>query len=55
MQVIIRIAFLVAVSLCICYSLQAQRQNNIWYFGNGAGLDFNSGKPIPLKEDKLFT
>jgi hypothetical protein len=55
MQVIIRIAFLVAVSLCICYSLQAQRQNNIWYFGNGAGLDFNSGKPIPLKEGKLFT
>lgn len=55
MQVIIRIAFLVAVSLCFCYSLQAQRQNNIWYFGNGAGLDFNSGKPITLKDGKLFT
>ena len=43
------------ISICFCYSSQAQRQNNIWYFGNGAGLDFNSGKPIALKKGKLFT
>ena len=43
------------ISICFCYSLQAQRQNNMWYFGNGAGLDFNSGKPIALKKGKLFT
>ncbi|MES2286900.1 MAG: T9SS type A sorting domain-containing protein [Bacteroidota bacterium] len=26
----------------------AQTQGNIWYFGEGAGLDFNSGTPISI-------
>jgi hypothetical protein len=26
----------------------AQKQGNIWYFGNNAGLDFNSSTPTPL-------
>ena len=26
----------------------SQKQGNIWYFGNHAGLDFNSGVPIPI-------
>ena len=26
----------------------AQREANIWYFGANAGLDFNSGAPVPL-------
>jgi hypothetical protein len=26
----------------------AQKQANIWYFGNRAGLDFNSGVPVAL-------
>ena len=28
--------------------LFAQKEVNIWYFGNGAGLDFNSGAPVAL-------
>ncbi len=32
-------------SLFFCYG---QRQDNIWYFGDSAGLNFNSGIPIPL-------
>jgi hypothetical protein len=31
----------------------AQKQNNIWYFGNGAGLDFNSGSPVVLTNSQM--
>jgi gliding motility-associated-like protein len=26
----------------------AQGENNIWYFGTGAGIDFNGGTPVPV-------
>ena len=28
------------------YSAIAQKEGNIWCFGNGAGIDFNSGSPV---------
>lgn len=28
--------------------MSAQKQGNVWYFGNHAGISFNSGSPIPL-------
>lgn len=34
------------------FFLSAQR---VWYFGNGAGLDFASGSPEPVFGSKLFT
>src|SRR5689334_20241397 len=34
---------------------QAQKENNVWYFGNGAGIDFNSGSPVGLNNGALFT
>jgi gliding motility-associated-like protein len=42
--------------LCF-YSLTslAQGEANIWYFGDHAGLDFNSGNPIPLTDGQLVT
>ncbi len=33
----------------------SQGQANIWYFGNNAGLDFNSGSPIALTDGQLIT
>src|ERR1035437_6420066 len=33
----------------------AQKQNNIWYFGNGEGLDFNSDIPTALTDGQLST
>lgn len=33
----------------------AQKEAAIWYFGYGAGLDFNSGSPVTLTNGKLFT
>jgi hypothetical protein len=41
---------LVAVSTAL-----AQRQHNIWYFGDGAGLDFNSGSPVVLTDGRMTT
>lgn len=34
---------------------QAQGEANIWYFGENAGLDFNSGTPIALTNGQLVT
>ncbi|WP_299363404.1 T9SS type B sorting domain-containing protein [Winogradskyella sp.] len=36
----------------ICFS---QNETNIWYFGQNAGLDFNSGSPEPLLNGLLDT
>jgi gliding motility-associated-like protein len=33
----------------------AQGEANIWYFGDNAGLDFNSGSPVPLLDGELVT
>jgi Secretion system C-terminal sorting domain len=32
----------------------AQKQGNIWYFGTNAGLDFNSGSPVPLTNGQTY-
>lgn len=33
----------------------SQKQANIWYFGNRAGLDFSSGSPVALTDSKMET
>lgn len=33
----------------------AQKEANFWFFGNKAGLDFSSGKPIALSNSELTT
>src|SRR4051812_29467993 len=33
----------------------AQKENNIWYFGTNAGLDFNSGVPVALTNSAMVT
>jgi hypothetical protein len=46
--------FLIFLVLFFLFNLIfAQRQNNIWYFGNQAGLDFNSGTPIELTNNAM--
>lgn len=32
----------------------AQNQANRWYFGNGAGIDFNSGQPVALTNGQTY-
>ena len=35
--------------------LFSQKEANIWYFGRNAGLDFNSGNPVPLMGSQMNT
>jgi gliding motility-associated-like protein len=44
----------------LCFGLYApgavaQYEGNIWYFGHGAGIDFNSGYAVSLDDGELFT
>lgn len=42
--------------LILYYSFSvAQREANIWYFGKNAGLDFNTGVPVPLTDGQMST
>ena len=41
--------------LCLQQLLFAQKEGNIWYFGKNAGIDFNSGVPVALKDGALST
>jgi len=33
----------------------AQGEANVWYFGENAGIDFNSGVPVALTDGQLDT
>lgn len=48
-----RIFFYVCI-LC-SFLVTAQKEANIWYFGEYAGLDFNSGSPVALTDGQLNT
>ena len=41
-------------STCDCAPCSNKR-SNIWYFGRNAGLDFNSGSPVPIHNGQLNT
>jgi len=48
MKKVYNIFILIAISFCNYSNAFAQNERNIWCFGNGAGLDFNSGAPVPF-------
>lgn len=42
--------------LLLCFfhfCMFSQNEANIWYFGDKAGLDFNSGSPVPLLDGQI--
>lgn len=44
--------------LTIVFSLTTvygQKQGNIWYFGDHAGLDFNNGSPVALIDGQTYS
>ncbi len=45
------LTFIILLPL-FCFS---QKQGNIWYFGDHAGLDFNSGSPIALTNGQTYS
>ncbi len=50
-----RKALLFIIVLLFSIGSNAQGESNIWYFGNFAGLDFNSGNPVVLKDGQMNT
>ncbi len=45
----------VILLLIICKAAIAQKQTNIWYFGNRAGIDFGPGNPVALNDGIMTT
>ncbi|MFH2096139.1 MAG: PKD domain-containing protein, partial [Bacteroidota bacterium] len=43
----------IAIYLLLTISIYGQKEGNIWYFGNKAGLDFNSGSPVALTNGQM--
>ncbi|MBE9491593.1 MAG: hypothetical protein IMY70_01800, partial [Bacteroidetes bacterium] len=50
-------SFILICCVIVCVNSQSQEYNraNIWYFGRGAGLDFNSGQPVALYDGMLYS
>jgi PKD repeat protein len=46
-------SLLLLIGLLIFINCSGQKQDNIWYFGTHAGLDFNSGTPVKLESGML--
>jgi len=44
----IRTIYMILILSARSVQMQAQGEGNIWIFGNHAGLDFNSGVPVPV-------
>ncbi len=46
----------IALLLCIFTgSIYAQKEGNVWHFGMGAALDFNSGAPVITTPSSMFS
>lgn len=42
------------LNILVCGNLLGQKQTNIWYFGNGAGINFNNVPPIVLTNGAMY-
>ena len=52
-QLKIPLLLFLLLTIVIHSNAQASKRSNIWYFGEWAGLDFNSGSPVPLMDGKV--
>src|SRR6476659_883346 len=50
-----KFSFLVCLLSIISLCSIAQNEANKWLFGNGGGLDFNSGSPLPFPGGQTAT
>jgi PKD repeat protein len=46
-------AGIVIAMFCAVPALRAQKEANIWYFGRGAGIDFNGGVPTAVADGAI--
>ncbi len=45
----------IAITMCSAFNAEAQKEYNVWYFGDSAGLNFNFDPPKPLSNLHLYT
>ncbi|OFY67509.1 MAG: hypothetical protein A3H98_13855 [Bacteroidetes bacterium RIFCSPLOWO2_02_FULL_36_8] len=50
-----RNTILLLLFITLCNDSFSQKERNIWYFGDFAGLDFNSGIPVALTNSNMST
>lgn len=50
-----KIKFYLLILLFIPTISIAQKEAAVWYFGEKAGLDFNSGSPVSITDGKIVT
>ncbi|MFT4684174.1 MAG: gliding motility-associated-like protein [Flavobacteriales bacterium] len=43
------------VFILFCSQIHAQKQTAFWYFGELAGIDFNSGSPVAITDGQMVT
>ncbi len=53
-SVLYKVLFLGCLMAFFSSEIRAQREGNIWYFGDYAGLDFNSGQPQALTNSSMY-
>ena len=46
---------MIGFTFLVSVTVFAQKESSIWYFGHGAGIDFNSGSPLALTNGQLNT
>lgn len=49
-----KLPIIISAFLLLPNDSHSQKQGNIWYFGEGAGLDFNGGPPVPIVGGNIF-
>lgn len=47
--------FFLTIGILVSQAISAQKEANKWLFGNGGGLDFNSGSPLPFPGGQTAT
>ena len=51
---IVRVLLVPILLLCGAASLQAQKEYNVWYFGDSAGVTFNTPTPSALTDGRMY-
>jgi|GEM_PF-347225 len=55
LKYIINSKIFILLIILLVSKAHAQGETNIWYFGENAGLDFNSGSPVAITDGQLVT
>lgn len=51
----LKIGIFLLLFVLLLLNSYSQKENNIWYFGNGAGITFNTSTPAFINNGQLFT